>query len=734
MLGPGDAAPELSGSDLILGGTFTLSAHAGEVVIVCFGASWCPHCNAEVPRLQNLWNKHQGHGVQIPFVHEGNTAAAVQAWLTGLGATFHALLDASGTLWSPYATGDTGIPQNFFVGRGQIIHSTLYGAYPEDVIEGHLLDAIYARDPVDLELVMDVSDSMNSPSTGDSKLVMMKQAACMITDFLTDHGQPTDRLGLTWFTDNASDYTSVGGQKLFTIPVNAATLKGQINAHGTGVCTAMGAGLQTAFDTLAGSTQKRFAIVATDGMQNIEPKVTQVGSHFEIIDSGGWLCGPHSSTAAHPGTDLVAYDTGVHPIGIGITATYEPLLQDLANALGGFYRATDDPAADLDLIYFVDLCNCLAGGSPALVHHATGTLGCEEAEAAETFLLNRTARKVTVLLAWPRSLPGGLTFWLYSPDGTPLDLYREMRLFDDHCLATIYLPRTDAGRQVQSVGRWRMVIKGETDAVPAPYHAFVIAEDVETHLHVDFPRKAYEVGDILPIAVALQEQKKPLTAVREIAVETTFHRVPIAELLARVPVSALELPAPRKVGRLKYQKDPLALKLEAVANDPTLARLVKPARETLSMTQGTLACTIGDKAVTLAIPLRHVGLNTFKVCIHAESPGNGPVVRTDLVCVHVGPSKVDPASSKVAVAVVDSRTLKGPLLTVTPRSADGALIGPGFAGEFKALSRDKVIKAEVEDTLDGAYQITVPLQDDAKKGQTAVTLIFQGKVLWKGKV
>ncbi len=731
MLGPGAAAPELTGTDIVLGGTWTLSAHAGEVVVVCFGAYWCPHCQAEVPRLQNLWTKYRGHGVQIVFVHEEGTLAQAQAFLSGAGVTFSALHDTDGSLWSPYATGDTGIPQNFFVGRDQHIHSTLYGGYPEDVIEGRILDALYAREPVDIEMVMDVSDSMNSPSVGDSKLAMMKQAITMVTDFLVDHGQPADRMGLVWFTDNATEFVT-GGQKLLPVAANSALLEAQIDAHTTGTCTAMGAGLQMAFDALCPSTQKRAAILCTDGMQNIEPKVEPAGGHLEILDSGGWLCGPHSSTPAHPGVDVTSYDTTVHTIGVGIAATYAPLLQQIADATGGFYRATNDPAADLDLIYFVDLCNCLAGGSPAIVRHAVGTLSAGQDAAVETFALNRSARKISALLSWPRSQAGSLTFWLSSPDGTVLDLWREMEQFDDHCLATVYLPRQEDDRALQGVGEWRMVIRGETAGTTAPYHALVVAEDRENHFSIDYPRKLYEVGDVLTLAARLRGEG-PLPRIHDVVVERVSARVPIPELLARYRLPHVA-PAPHSFGRPKYQKDPLALKLESLSNDPKFSELLRPVHETLSLRQGGLTCSIGEREITMPLPLERSGLNTFRVVLTADSPGDGPLMRTDLVSVHVAPGKPDPKQTHVGVVTMTTQGAPAVLLTVTPRNSRGEHLGPGFAGDFKARAAGRDLAIEVEDGLDGTYQLTLSRPEGEGRERVAVTLNLLARVLWKGEI
>lgn len=726
MLTPGQPAPDFSGPDLINGGTFTLSDHLGQVVCLALGAYWCSHCGHELDRLQSLWVKYQGHGVQMVFVHVDPDAAAGLTWLTGHGISYPALQDdAATTIFSQYATGTSGVPQCYIIGRDGAVHSNMLGAFPEADIEGRILDALYARQPVDLELVMDVSDSMNFPSTGDSKLEMLKQTCTMITDFLTSHGQPDDRMGLVWFTDNASEYTSLGGEALLPVSSSATALKDQIDAHGTGTCTAMGAGLQTALDRLATSTHKRAAILCTDGMQNIEPKITSVGDHFEILDSGGWLCGAHSATAARPGVNLASYDTVLHTVGIGITATYEPLLQQLADATGGFYQATHDPATDLDLIYFVALCNCLAGGSPAVVHHATGNLPATAVEATESFHLNASARKVSVLVSWPRSAQGSLTFWLYAPDGSLLDLHRELQHHADHCMATVYLPRKVGAKVVPSVGQWRLVIKGEALGESVPYHAMVIAEDRETHLSLDFPRRLYEIGDLLPIRMELTDQKKPLVNLRDIIVEISSPREPLAELLARYKEPRLD----PQLGHLKYKLDPLAAKLEALSRDPRWAARLTPLRKVVSMRAGTLRCSIERDGVKLAMPLDKAGLHAFKITVIGDAGARGEVVRTSRVAVQVGAGKVDPGKTVGHVARVATEHLEGTLVTITPRTSTGALLGPGFASSMTATLGRSSAKSKVIDCLDGTYQLELPTAERAKREE--LTVFLHGNAIWR---
>ena len=592
-----------------------------------------------------------------------------------------------------------------------VIQKDLVGAMAEATLEGHLLDVIYFREAVNIEMVMDVSATMNDPApsspAGDPKLALMKQAACMITDFLHDHGQANDRMGLVWFTDDASEYTNVAGDKLFQVQPNTAALKGQVNAHGTGNCTAMGAGLQTAFNTLMTQPNHRFAILCTDGMQNIDPKVTEVAGHYEIVDSGGWLCGSHAALPGCPGDDIAWYNAAVHTIGIGITAAYSPVLQDVATQTGGFYLGTDDPASDLDLIYFVDLCNCLAGGSPAVVCHEAGCLNAEEKFAYEYFCLNATARKLTVLLSWPQTQHAHLTFWLYGPDGQRVNL-DTFEQFDTYALGTVYLPRRVGGQEVPHVGQWRAAITGHVSGACSDYHLMAVAEDQEIHFHVAYPPKFYTVGDILPIHVDLSEWGKPIVKVSELALEVAHLRLPLAELMSEYRTSDLEIR--RRLGKSAgHRQDPVILKLKAMAADPTFAPRLRPMRQVQSLRKGTLRPEFGEQAITLHWALDQAGLHTFKVLVEAETPENGPVQRVSMVSVLVHPGAADPKHSVVTPMEAALGGRKGLRFRVTPKNSRGQLLGPGYGERIAVRAGEEYFSVKPDDLLDGSYELEMLL-------------------------
>ncbi len=730
--GVNDPAPDFSASNVNGGGTFTLSDHAGKTVVIAFmGLTWCGPCMAEAPRLQNLWTQFQGHGVQFVVVSVSDSASGLQTQISNFGLTMPVVSDPS--ISTTY--GISGVPKILIVDRGQVIRYAETGLKPEETTRGAILDVIYMREAVDTELVMDVSDSMNSapPSapSGDSKLKILKQAASMITDFLRDSGQANDRLGLVWFSDNVTAYATGGGQFLFPVSTHANTLKGEINLATTGTCTAMGGGLQAALETLSWSPNKRFVILCTDGIQNIEPKVAAVSGHYEIIDSGGWLCGSHSNIPPVPGVDIADYNAPIHTIGIGATSTYSTLLTNIANHTGGFYQATHQPNIDLDLIYFVDLTNAMAAGSPSIVLHSASQFHKEECRTFETFYLNRTARKVTAMLSWPETQNSDLTFWLHAPDGTRLKLHDHMKHYGSYTMATFHVPWEQDGQTIRHAGQWSMIITGDSDEAQADYHAIVIADDRDTKVHFGLPEKIFSVGEFLPIEISITEFRKHISQVTDITLETSYLKTPLAEQLSRYKVSPHTLELQTETKRGYHAQAALEAKLQAMEEDPERCKELTPVHELRSLSAGNLKVHIEEDRIIIPVKLDRPGLWSFKISVLADTARNGPIYRTGRLSTLVGPGRVDPKRTTIAMTPVRHKGRLGARLTVTPYSENGHLIGPGFGDHFEATINGKPMALEIHDFLNGTYALSL---SNPKEINTPISISFQDHKLWSGSI
>ncbi|MFX1476633.1 MAG: VWA domain-containing protein, partial [Promethearchaeota archaeon] len=304
------SAPPIQGEDFINNEQFTTD-NLGKILIVTLFDRTVPDCFSIINCLEELWNKFGGinNGIEVVALVPDEASKSV---LDSTDVTFRGIHDVTSIIWNNYngLSDPPEIPRSFIIDRDMNIRNIYSGSsHPIcpsvlwDDLVNLITDYVYEREPIDLEMVLDVSGSMNNPSpsepNGASKLFMMKQATSIIGDFLKQNGQFDDRLGLVWFTDDVSVYPE--DETLLLIRDDWSLLLTEINSQVTGNCTAMGPGLQKAFDILDPSTQKRFVILCTDGMQNINPLVTKVDDHYEIIGSND-MCGPPSQIIGeHPG-------------------------------------------------------------------------------------------------------------------------------------------------------------------------------------------------------------------------------------------------------------------------------------------------------------------------------------------------------------------------------------------------------------------------------------------------
>ena len=100
--------PDLVGQTLD-GGTWRMSDHLGEVVVLNVWASWCAPCRAEAPELQEVWEEFEGRGVQFVGLDTRDSDAAARAFVETYGITYPNVIDRDGQLQLLFA--DTLPPQ-----------------------------------------------------------------------------------------------------------------------------------------------------------------------------------------------------------------------------------------------------------------------------------------------------------------------------------------------------------------------------------------------------------------------------------------------------------------------------------------------------------------------------------------------------------------------------------------------------------------------------------------------
>lgn len=103
-----------------------LSDLRGKAVLVNFWATWCPPCRAEVPEIQNAYEKYKAGGFVVVAVNVQESTSAVAKFMKEYGMTFTVAIDSSGAIGRLYRV--SGIPASFFVDRDGIVREIFVGS------------------------------------------------------------------------------------------------------------------------------------------------------------------------------------------------------------------------------------------------------------------------------------------------------------------------------------------------------------------------------------------------------------------------------------------------------------------------------------------------------------------------------------------------------------------------------------------------------------------------------
>lgn len=115
----GDACRDFTAA-LADGGSFTLSDHEGQAVLLNFWATWCRPCVGEMPAFPRLQEKY-GDQLCLVAVNCGEDQETVERFMTAYGYTFPVALDPEGTVSALYPT--SGIPYTLVIDpEGTVTH------------------------------------------------------------------------------------------------------------------------------------------------------------------------------------------------------------------------------------------------------------------------------------------------------------------------------------------------------------------------------------------------------------------------------------------------------------------------------------------------------------------------------------------------------------------------------------------------------------------------------------
>lgn len=120
----------------LAGEAVQLSDYKGKKIILNFWATWCPPCKAEMPHMQNFYEKNKRNDIEIIAVNltsmdKGKTN--IENYVKEYALTFDIPLDEEGTIGAQYQA--FSIPTSYIIDSKGIITKKIVGPMDEDMMK-----------------------------------------------------------------------------------------------------------------------------------------------------------------------------------------------------------------------------------------------------------------------------------------------------------------------------------------------------------------------------------------------------------------------------------------------------------------------------------------------------------------------------------------------------------------------------------------------------------------------
>ena len=540
-----------------------------------------------------------------------------------------------------------------------------------------------AAAPVNVMLVLDVSGSMAQPVTGitpKTRMQVLQQAAGV---FLTQYqlfGESVDKVGVTYFDSDRSDFSGGAGLRPMS---NINAMITDIGAQTPGSATCMGGGILAAATSFVDA--KRNIILFTDGIQNTDPMVDA-----DLVIRNG--SAPDGVGFPPPPLDLNA-DPGkfrLFTIGIGDMST-QAFLQGVAQAPSNCgYDGTNLPIlttnglqAALDTHFSSNFVRALDGSSPQLVDIRNIKVTYS---ALTKFIVNPSADKVMIKVLADESLMEGARIKI-EKDGKDLSsLLRPVGssykiFFIDSLLASRH--------NVKLGGVYDVTILGQT----GQYQVTCMINDEFFYGSANFGRELYEPGDSIDLEAALRYDTLPVINASKATVWVARPGQDVNDIFAQA--GPLDIPADFPIEKIN---DPGQSKYEALlALNPAFVEALEPVADSFNLISKSDGRYVGKYGNT-----KESGAYNFVVRFAGNDSLAGPFERFVLLSTVVDFGIADPSKTVFKIVVRDGKSF----FFLTPKNKFDHFIGPNRLRQISITVGGKTI--QLTDNLDGSYEAAVP--------------------------
>lgn len=160
-LAEGDTVPDYSAPALGGGGTVAWADREGKPAVLTVWASWCPHCQVELPVLQAVANDYPGvHVTSVATATGQNPGPTPQDYVAANNITFPVAVDDN-ELTLLRGLGVQGFPTIYFVNADGTVYATAEGEVAEEdlrsafeALASQTSAAVEGAEPIVVELAV----------------------------------------------------------------------------------------------------------------------------------------------------------------------------------------------------------------------------------------------------------------------------------------------------------------------------------------------------------------------------------------------------------------------------------------------------------------------------------------------------------------------------------------------------------------------------------------------------